>query len=129
MNMIKAVFFGLFLCMVSLVSAQHLTSPDGDLELLFRLDNGVPAYQLIYKNKTVITTSRLGLEMEEASLTGGFTQGTIRNTSFDETWTPVWGEYERIRNQYNEMLFESENQLFCYSNQHAIHQVLLMGYK
>ena len=90
--------------MVSLVSAQHLTSPDGDLELLFRLDNGVPAYQLIYKNKTVITTSRLGLEMEEASLTGGFTQGTIRNTSFDETWTPVWGEYERIRNQYNEML-------------------------
>ena len=85
MNMIKAVFFGLFLCMVSSVSAQHLTSPDGDLELLFRLDNGVPAYQLIYKNKTVITTSRLGLEMEEASLTGGFTQGTIRNTSFDET--------------------------------------------
>lgn len=104
MNMIKTVFFGLFLCMVSLVSAQHLTSLDGDLELLFRLDNGVPAYQLIYKNKTVITTSRLGLEMEEASLTGGFTQGTIRNTSFDETWTPVWGEYERIRNQYNEML-------------------------
>lgn len=83
--------------------AQHLASPDGNLELLFRLDNGIPTYQLAYKNKTVIATSRLGLEMEEASLTGGFYKRCPKFI-FDETWTPVWGEYASIRNQYNEML-------------------------
>ena len=105
MNMIRTILFGLFLCVASQVFAQHLASPDGNLELLFRLDNGIPTYQLAYKNKTVIATSRLGLEMEEASLTGGFLQKDVRNSSFDETWTPVWGEYASIRNQYNEMLF------------------------
>lgn len=72
MNMIRTILFGLFLCVASQVFAQHLASPDGNLALLFRLDNGIPTYQLAYKNKTVIATSRLGLEMEEASLTGGF---------------------------------------------------------
>ena len=102
--MIISILFGPLLSVAAQVFAQHLASPDGYLALLFRLDNGIPTYQLAYKNKTVIATSRLGLEMEEASLTGGFLQKDVRNSSFDETWTPVWGEYASIRNQYNELL-------------------------
>ena len=85
------------------VSAQKLVSPDGNLVLELQLKKGVPTYQLSYKGKTIIESSRLGLEMEEASLSGEFTQTDVKNSSLDETWSPVWGEYAHIRNHYNEM--------------------------
>ena len=68
-----------------------------------QLEKGIPTYQLSYKGKTIIEPSRLGLEMEEASLSGEFTQTDVKNSSLDETWSPVWGEYAHIRNHYNEM--------------------------
>lgn len=94
---------GLLLWLVPQAFAQQLASPDGSLQLRVQLDNGVPVYQLDYKGMAVIAPSKLGLEMEEASLSGGFTQADVQTASFDETWTPVWGEYSHIRNQYNEM--------------------------
>lgn len=94
---------GLLLWLVPQAFAQQLASPDGSLQLRVQLDNGVPVYQLDYKGTAVIAPSKLGLEMEEASLSGGFTQADVQTASFDETWTPVWGEYSHIRNQYNEM--------------------------
>lgn len=94
---------GCLLLLASLVGAQQLTSPDGNLILNVQIDGGTPAYELTYKGKTVVTPSRLGLEMEEASLSGGFTATEVKNDAFDETWSPVWGEYARIRNQYREM--------------------------
>lgn len=80
-----------------------MVSPDGNLVLELQLKKGVPTYQLSYKGKTIIESSRLGLEMEEASLSGEFTQTDVKNSSLDETWSPVWGEYAHIRNHYNEM--------------------------
>lgn len=94
---------GCLLLLASFVGAQQLTSPDGNLILNVQVDGGTPSYQLTYKGKTVVTPSRLGLEMEEASLSGGFTATDVKNDTFDETWSPVWGEYARIRNQYREM--------------------------
>lgn len=110
--MIRITILGLLLWLVPQMFAQPLTSPDGNLQLHFQLDKGVPVYQLEYKGKKVIASSRLGLEMEEASLADGFSQVDTKNISFDETWVPVWGEYSRIRNQYNEMavtLVQREN--------------------
>lgn len=110
--MIRITILGLLLWLVPQMFAQPLTSPDGNLQLHFQLDKGVPVYQLEYKGKKVIVSSRLGLEMEEASLADGFSQVDTKNISFDETWVPVWGEYSRIRNQYNEMavtLVQREN--------------------
>lgn len=101
--MMRTRIIGLLLWLVPQAFAQQLASPDGNLQLRVQLDNGVPVYQLDYKGKAVIAPSKLGLEMEEASLSGGFTQAGVQTASFDETWTPVWGEYSHIRNQYNEM--------------------------
>lgn len=101
---IKIIIISLLALMASQVSAQTLTSPDGNLILELQLDkDGAPVYQLSYKGKTVLAPGRLGLEMEEASLSAGFTQMDVENRSVDETWSPVWGEYSQIRNQYNEM--------------------------
>ena len=33
----------------------------------------------------------------------GFTVKDQQTSTFDETWTPVWGETKTIRNHYNEM--------------------------
>ena len=34
----------------------------------------------------------------------GFSVESIETSSLDETWHPVWGEEDAIRNNYNELL-------------------------
>ena len=112
---------------------QRLTSPDGNLEMTFSLnEKGTPIYQLTYKNKTVINPSKLGLELltenpekqtdfewkaekpsqeeldEKANLMSGFVLKNSETSSFDETWAPVWGEEKEIRNHYNELAITLE---------------------
>ena len=41
--------------------------------------------------------------MRETSLMDGFTETGSKVSTFDETWTPVWGQYAHIRNHYNEL--------------------------
>lgn len=94
--------------------AQQVSSPNGQVAVRFALtDNGTPTYEMSYKGKSVVKTSRLGLELakdkhaskglRETSLMDGFVKTDARTSSFDETWKPVWGETSTIRNHYNEM--------------------------
>ena len=108
-------------------SAQQLTSPNGEMVMNFSVDSdGRPTYDLTFKGKTVIGRSHLGLQLKEenpnkatdfdyknfaekekiqqkADLCTGFTISSTKSSSFDETWTPVWGEESEIRNHYNEL--------------------------
>ena len=89
-----------------LANAQQLKSPNGNFVMTFSLkDNGVPTYDLAYYGKTVIKTSKLGLELknDKKSLLNDFTISDSKATTFDETWKPVWGEENKIRNHYNEL--------------------------
>ncbi|WP_256122232.1 glycoside hydrolase family 97 protein [Tannerella forsythia] len=84
--------------------AEELKSPDGNLLMRFEVNGeGTPVYELTYKRKPVIKPSRLGLEIEGFSLRKAFTLKGVETATFDETWTPVWGEVKAIRNHYNEM--------------------------
>lgn len=86
--------------------AQDLKSPDGNLALSFSLQpDGTPQYSLTYKSKEVIRPSRLGLDLKQdnQNLLNGFAIAGKKTSSFDETWSPVWGETKTIRNQYNEL--------------------------
>ncbi|RTQ45817.1 glycoside hydrolase family 97 protein [Hymenobacter gummosus] len=85
--------------------AEEIKSPNGQLTLNFDVQQGgVPTYRLRYKGREVIKTSKLGLELKgSTSLQTGFTQTDKQTRSFDETWTPVWGESKTIRNHYNEL--------------------------
>lgn len=72
----------------------------------FSLQNdGTPTYNLKYKNKEVVKTSKLGLELKDdkKSLLNDFTVVDTKTSTFDETWKPVWGEVDNIRNHYNEL--------------------------
>jgi len=90
----------------NLATAQVLTSPNGQLTMQFSLKiDGTPTYQLTYKNKAVIKTSSLGLELKDdkKSLLNDFTISKTETATFDDTWQPVWGEVKNIRNNYNEL--------------------------
>ena len=92
-------------------TGQEINSPNSDLTMSFELlTDGTPTYRLHYKNKEVIAQSKLGLELvnEEMSLRNGFKVSKVETNSFDETWTPVWGEQAEIRNHYNELAITLE---------------------
>ena len=87
-----------------MMRAEELKSPDGNLLMRFEVNGeGTPVYELTYKRKPVIKPSRLGLEIEGFSMRKAFTLKGVETATFDETWTPVWGEVKAIRNHYNEM--------------------------
>ncbi|OGX84473.1 alpha-glucosidase [Hymenobacter lapidarius] len=85
--------------------AEEIKSPNGQLRLQFALQaDGVPTYHLTYKGRDVIKTSKLGFDLKNApALTSGFAVAASQQRTFDETWTPVWGEVKTIRNHYNEL--------------------------
>ena len=110
-------------------SAERITSPDGRLTLDFGVDaKGRPTYSLMWADKTVIAPSHLGYQLKQedpdkkvdfewttaavasdevvrkADLMTGFSITGSETSTFDETWTPVWGEESSIRNHYNELL-------------------------
>ncbi|WP_316748614.1 glycoside hydrolase family 97 protein [Pedobacter gandavensis] len=89
----------------SSANAQELKSPDNNLSLKFSLGNaGTPTYQLSYKGKAVIKPSTLGFQLKNVpDLLNGFQIGDTKQSSFDESWKPVWGEVKTIRNNYNEL--------------------------
>ncbi|GAA4238281.1 glycoside hydrolase family 97 protein [Postechiella marina] len=96
----------LFLSVFNLGFAQELKSPNGALSMHFSLeDNGKPTYKLSYKNNEVIKPSYLGLELkdDEKSLLNDFEITDTQTSTFNETWTPVWGEEKEITNHYNEL--------------------------
>ena len=130
MNRIKS--FLAMMLLPLLAAAQTVTSPNGKVKLTFSLTgNGVPTYELTFKDKSVIKPSRLGLElakdrhasreMKETDLMDGFKITDMKTSAFDETWKPVWGETATIRNQYNELEVDL--------NQPATHRNIIIRFR
>ena len=119
----------LTLCFITIISmaavnAQELISPNGELKANFSLNNaGEPTYTLEYKGRTIIESSKLGLQIydnlnraifgtniEKKSLSDATKSlynnfeiiGESRSTC-DSVWHPVWGEESEIRENYNEL--------------------------
>lgn len=129
--MMKKLFmiFAATLTVLSISAREQLQSPDGNLSLCFEVGKGgAPTYSLYYKGKQVVLPSGMGLELrgkspaltfgaeivraehgEPVSLYDGFEQVSVERGAADETWTPVWGESDKIRNNYNEMLVSLVN--------------------
>ena len=97
----------ILLCLsVSVVTAQQLTSPNGELTMQFSLqEDGTPTYKLQYKNQEVIKESRLGfhLKNDKKSLLDDFKVTDTSTSTFKDTWQPVWGEVKEITNHYNQL--------------------------
>ncbi|MCA4781695.1 glycoside hydrolase family 97 protein [Empedobacter stercoris] len=116
---------GLGIAMMNMVYGQELKSPNGNFVMDFSLSkDGKPTYQLKYKGKDIINPSHLGFEFKTkhkemdfavqdrveddkakdiANFLSGFKIIATKTLTFDETWQPVWGEVDKIRNNFNEL--------------------------
>ncbi len=106
-NMKKIVIIGvLIFALFERGIGQTLTSPDGDLLMTFSLqEDGTPTYQLSFRDAEVIKSSHLGFDLknDEMDLMEDFKVDATQISSFDNSWKPVWGEEDEIRNHYNEL--------------------------
>jgi len=126
------ILFCLLLASSLCANGETVCSPDGNISVNFKVEDGIAKYDVSYKGRTVIAESRLGIELKsdnstntfndfsvktentdgKASLFSGFTLTDVKKNSFDDTWQPVWGENDSIRNNYNEMTIRLDQESF-----------------
>jgi glucan 1,4-alpha-glucosidase len=85
--------------------SQQFSSPDNKLTLSIKIsENSELIYSLRRDGKIVIKESKLGIDLlDQPDLMQGFEISNINNSTFSEEWAPVWGEVDKILNQYNQM--------------------------
>jgi alpha-glucosidase len=96
--------------------AQTVTSPDGRYKFTFSQVNDRLTYHLSFNNKEV-TNGELGVDIDnhlvESAMgiptdtnrvwTAGMRLTGTETISKDTTWTPVYGEYNKLRDHYNQL--------------------------
>ncbi len=108
----KSFLLALALC-PAVMRATDVKSPDGRLVVSVDLQNGTPVYKVNYDKREVVKKSKLGFELYEnfqdrkvIDFQNNFEKLKEVTSTFDETWTPVWGEENSIRNNYNSLTLE-----------------------
>ncbi len=110
MNLIH-IFFALLItlgsiaCQKKVLSTYEVSSPGNSIRAQFLLSEaGQPGYRVYFKDKVVIDSSFIAIELQDAlPLRYGWEVTNTAVSSFDETWHPIWGEVSEIRNRYNEL--------------------------
>ncbi len=107
----------IFTGVVLLLQAQQkitVTSPNQQIRLEFMLTtSGVPTYEVSYKSKPVILSSALGFSIRETGIEGNDLLPTladslvivsVKQTTVNNQWQPVWGEVKIIQDHYNQAI-------------------------
>ncbi|MEJ2054203.1 MAG: glycoside hydrolase family 97 catalytic domain-containing protein, partial [Calditrichaceae bacterium] len=81
-------------------------SPDQRLTLAFAVNDSAEAvYALFYKDQPVILPSKLGIKLkDQPDFMNKFVVTAIDSSCINETWRPVWGEVNTIKNEYKELV-------------------------
>lgn len=92
-----------------------VSSPDGNFVFKVTGNNTTTgnriSYQLTYKNRPVITDSKLGFVLKVPDVRFDDFQVMGQETSnTDNSWQPVWGELKTIRNNYNQLILKLKGQ-------------------
>ena len=97
---------------------ETMQSPDGKYNFTFEQKGGKLTYHLDYAGKRVVEEGELGVNIDnhlvESSMgipvdtnkvwTKGLEVINVDRKTEDNTWNPIYGEYARIRDHYNEMV-------------------------
>ncbi len=91
--------------------AVEIKSPDGRIAVSFGLKadgeaTGCPVYAIHYQGRQLLADSRLGLELADGPLNGGFSIIGQTTNGADGVWQPVCGERATIRDHYNGLTVE-----------------------
>ena len=104
-------------CLASHAQKESLASPDGKYHFQFELKAGELSYAVTYDGTPVVEQGQLGVNIDNHLVelamgipvdtnrvwTRGMEIASVDRQTADSVWTPVYGEYDRIRDHYNEM--------------------------
>ena len=91
-------------------NALSVSSPDGRTQLKFQVDeHGQPLYSLSFNGEQIIARSALGIETDRADFSHGLQLVDSRRSSHSETWSPVWGQFSQIENNFNSLVATLRN--------------------
>lgn len=80
-------------------------SPDGNIVFTLKDDGNLPQFRIVYKGKTLINFSEIGLRFADGLVFGKDTKtGKARYRSSDEHYELLVGKTKKVRNKYNEII-------------------------
>lgn len=112
-----SISFGLATLVAFAGAGTELTSPDGQLLVRFAVQTddvaaGRPTYSVLYRGQPLLSDCRLGLELQDAPpLDRGLRIVNHARATHDSKWQPVWGERSEIRDWYNELNIDLEQDI------------------
>lgn len=94
------------------IDSVQVDSPDGTNRVEFNLSkSGQPYYMVKHNNNAVIDTSYMSFDFKDLpSLKNKFKIINTSTGTVDETWQMPWGEQLDVRNNYNELVVNLEEQ-------------------
>lgn len=97
----------MLVCVISACTGRNnmdIVSPDGKINLVFDLDvEGRPFYSVQKNGVEVLSKSFMGFKLKDSDFYKDFKIEKTEYASNDSWWTPVWGEEDSIKNNYNEL--------------------------
>ncbi len=111
-NLLSVLLLSFFSLSVYPQQKNSISVKMNSVKLLFSLTlDGTPQYSLFYGSKPVVRPSNLGFTFDQGiSLTNNFKVLKIDSLTIDETWKPVWGEVNQIRNHYKQLTVHLQQQ-------------------
>lgn len=83
-----------------------ISSPNGEIQANFWIENGKPFYEVSFKNKPILVKSALGFVLSDNdTLSNNLILVNHSDSAIDETWEQPWGQQKFIRNYCNESTF------------------------
>jgi hypothetical protein len=109
---IAAIFVAGLIIACQSPSTLSVTSPNGEIEVDVEMsEQNRPHYTVEVGGETIVEPSPLGFRFENAEpLMDNLAITEIAKRSEDSTWNPVWGTDAEIRNHYNELVIDLQEQ-------------------
>lgn len=88
---------------------QSITSPNETIAVAVDIADGVPSYEVVFEEKTLIESSGIGFDFQRQPSFGATSESgesspvtvTGSETGTEtETWTPIWDQYDHISAEY-----------------------------
>lgn len=105
MFQLKRRYLIAFLLVAMQSIGQSNTASLGKLKLEFSIDSdGTPRYVVFFQQQPIVNPSRLGFSLDaDSSFYKHFTLIKSEKNTVDNSWQPVWGEVNSVRNNYEEL--------------------------
>ena len=86
--------------------AAELSSPNQQIKLTTHSKNEKISYSVEFNGKTIISESRLGMQLNKDAFSGGVAVTESSTRSQKETWKSVWGNQSEHLDHFNELTLE-----------------------